>query len=106
MKHSILIVAGALALAGCGQAQKPAAENNTQAAPAAQTYSGTGKVTAVAGDQVTIAHGPIPAIGWPSMTMAYTAPAELAREAQVGSQVDFSFRKNGSGYQLTSLKKH
>jgi PBP1b-binding outer membrane lipoprotein LpoB len=45
MKHSILIVAGALALAGCGQAQKPAAENNTQAAPAAQTYSGTGRST-------------------------------------------------------------
>jgi Cu/Ag efflux protein CusF len=106
MNYSILIAAGALALTGCGQAQKPAAENNMQAAPAAQTYSGSGKVTAVAGDQVTIAHGPIPAIGWPSMTMAYTAPAELAREAQVGSQVDFSFQKNGSAYQLTSLKKH
>ena len=106
MKHSILIAAGALALAGCGQAQKPAAENNTQAAQPAQTYSGTGKITAVAGHQVTIAHGPIQGIGWPAMTMTFTVPADLTNEARVGSEVDFSFRQNGSAYQLTSLKKH
>lgn len=107
MKYSILIVGtGALALAGCGQAQKPTADNNTHAPSTTQNYSGTGKITAVAGGQVTIQHGPIQGIGWPAMTMTFTVPADLASEARVGSEVDFNFRQNGSAYQLTSLKKH
>ncbi|MES2119734.1 MAG: copper-binding protein [Pseudomonadota bacterium] len=105
MKRSISIAAAALALAGCGQAQKPATENNTQAGQPAQTYSGTGKISGVAGDQVTIQHGPIEGLGWPAMTMTFAVPANLASEAQVGNAVDFSFRQNGSAYQLTSLKK-
>lgn len=106
MNRSILIVtAGALALAGCGQAQKTGAEDNMQTAQSAQTYIGTGKITAVAADQVSIAHGPIQEIGWPAMTMTFTVPADLASEVQVGSEVDFSFRQNGSAYQLTSVRK-
>jgi Cu/Ag efflux protein CusF len=105
MKHMIWIAAGALALAGCGQAQKPAAESNTQAAPAAQTYSGTGKVTAIAGNQVTIQHGPIEGIGWPAMTMTFTAPDGMASSVKAGDEVSFSFRQEAGVYPLTSLQK-
>lgn len=94
--------AAALALGACGQQQS--SETNAPAAQS-QTYGGTGKVTAIAADQVTIAHGPIQGIGWPAMTMTFTAPQGLANGIQAGDAVDFSFRRQGSGYQLTSLRK-
>lgn len=104
MKHSIVVVAaGALALAGCGQAQKSGAENNGEQAEA-QAYSGTGQVTAVAGNQVTIDHGPIEGIGWPAMTRTFTAPGEMAAGVKAGDAVSFSFRHEGSAYILTSLQ--
>jgi Cu(I)/Ag(I) efflux system protein CusF len=107
MKYHFLAAAGAaLALAACGQQQKSETQGQAPALEAFQTYSGTGAITAVAGDQVSIKHGPIAGIGWPAMTMTFTAPADVAQGASVGEQVDFSFRKNGSAYQLTSLRKH
>jgi Cu(I)/Ag(I) efflux system protein CusF len=96
----------ALALAGCGQQQKSETQANAPATEADQTYSGSGAITAIAGDQVSIKHGPIAGIGWPAMTMTFTAPADVAHGASVGDRVDFSFRKNGTAYQLTSLRKH
>jgi Cu(I)/Ag(I) efflux system protein CusF len=104
--HTIFAAGAALALAACGQQQKSETQPNAPAAESSQTYSGTGAITAIAGDQVSIKHGPIAGIGWPAMTMTFTAPVDLARGASVGEQVDFSFRKNGSAYQLTSLRKH
>ena len=104
MKHMNWIAAGALVLAGCGQAQE-SAENNAQAAPAAQTYSGAGKVTAIAGNQVTIAHGPIQGIGWPAMTMTFTAPDGMATDVATGNEVSFSFRQADGAYTLTLLQK-
>jgi Cu/Ag efflux protein CusF len=107
MKYRMLIGAGAaLALAACGQQQKSQTEANAPAAEASQTYSGTGAITAIAGDQVSIRHGPIAGIGWPAMTMTFTAPPDVRQGANVGDEVDFSFRKNGSAYRLTSLRKH
>lgn len=106
--------AGALALAllvaACGAKQNSASDNQgMNGAPAAQPsneiYTGTGTVQSITGDQVTIAHGPIPDIGWPAMTMAYTAPPDLAGSVKVGAKVDFSFKKNGSAYVLTSVKQ-
>ena len=107
MKYSIVATAGAaLALAGCGQQQKSQTPANAPAAETAQTYRGQAKVTAVAGDQVTIAHGPIAGIGWPAMTMTFTAPAGMSNGVRSGDQVSFAFRQQGSAYVLTSLQKH
>jgi Cu(I)/Ag(I) efflux system periplasmic protein CusF len=94
----------ALALSACGQGNE-AAQGNA-AATAVETYSGTGKVTAVAGDEVTIAHGPIAGIGWPAMSMTFRAatPA-MAGAVKPGDAVSFQFRKDGSAYALTSLTK-
>lgn len=100
----------ALVLAACGEKQNPAPENQTGASAGPQTsetsqvYSGTGTVQSVSGDQVAIAHGPIQGIGWPAMTMTFTAPPDIAPNVKVGSKVDFSFRKEGSAYVLTSVK--
>ena len=107
MKFYTLVAAGAvLAIAACGQQQTSNSEVNAASPEATQTYSGTGTITASAGDQVSIKHGPIAGIGWPAMTMTFTAPADVRKGVSVGEQVDFSFRKNGSAYQLTSLHKH
>jgi Cu(I)/Ag(I) efflux system protein CusF len=107
MKYHILVTAGAaLALAACGQQQTSNSQANAASPEATQTYSGTGTITVIAGDQVSIKHGPIAGIGWPAMTMTFTAPADVAQGANVSEQVDFSFRQNGSAYQLTSLRKH
>lgn len=104
--RKLLAAGGALALAACSQQQK--SESTTLTAPAsesAQTYSGTGKVTAIAGNQVSIAHGPIAGIGWPAMTMTFTVSAGVPVTVGVGDQVAFSFRQEGAAFPLTSLKK-
>jgi Cu/Ag efflux protein CusF len=106
--RTLLTGLGTLAIAACGQPQGATPEANldagAQAAEGGQTYSGTGKVTAVAGDQVTISHGPIEGLGWPAMTMGFTAPEGIAGGVQAGSNVSFSFRQQGGAYALTSLE--
>lgn len=107
-------LAGALALAlliaACGTKENPASANgaaaagSSAAATAKAVYSGTGTVQSVTGDQVAIAHGPISGIGWPAMTMTFTAPGGTANGIKVGDKVDFSFRQTGSAYVLTSVK--
>ena len=100
----------ALLLAACGEKQNTAPENQTATtgapAPAAtdKVYSGTGTVKSITGDQVAIAHGPIAGIGWPAMTMTFTAPTNMVGGVKVGDKVDFSFRQDGSAYVLTSVK--
>ena len=102
----------ALLIAACGERQN--ATDNREAVPdgpqtqgshpVAAVYSGTGTVKSIAGDQVAIAHGPIKGIGWPAMTMTFTAPGDTAAGVKVGDRVDFSFRKNGGAYVLTLAK--
>jgi len=99
----------ALALTACGQQRAADSEANapaaTEQAQSAETYSGTGKVTAIAGDQVTIDHGPIEGIGWPAMTMSFSAPPEMSVGVEVGSEVSFAFRQDGGTYVLTRLER-
>ena len=106
--------AGALALAlllvACDkeQAAAPEAQGAARGGPAsnsvAEVYSGTGTIQSISGDKVTIAHGPIEGIGWPAMTMTFTAPPGMAEGVKAGSQVDFSFRQVGGAFVLTSLR--
>jgi len=98
-----------LALTACGQAQESTREASTQSGvesrDAGQTYTGAGKATAIAGDRVSIEHGPIEGIGWPAMTMSFTAPAGVVEGVEAGSDVAFAFKQQGSAYVLTSLQK-
>lgn len=104
-------VALSLLLAACGK-QDATLENrqgpNTTpaASQAGETYSAAGEVTAIAGDQVTIAHGAVPDAGWPAMTMTFAAErAELLAGLRPGDQVEFAFRKKGGGAVVTSISK-
>ena len=101
-----------LVLAACDEKQNNRLENRQgpTAGPATSqagdVYSGTGQVTAIAGDQITISHGPIQGIGWPAMTMTFRAGSpDIAQGVTAGDQVSFSFRQDGSAYTLTSLSR-
>jgi Cu(I)/Ag(I) efflux system membrane fusion protein len=75
-------------------------------APAAgQTYETTGKVEQIAPTGMTFSHQPIPALGWPAMTMSFNKPAPDAfAGVKVGDTVHFVFRQSGDGYQLTKVE--
>ena len=79
------------------------------AAPAAapQLHQGTGRIEAVAGDAITLSHGPIPSIKWPSMTMDFKPPAAAGRlpaGLKAGDPVGFEFFMDKDGTaQLTRL---
>lgn len=109
MKTHIMLAIAAAALGACGQSREPENDANVpsanQQSQAADTYSATGTVTAVSGDQVTIDHGPIEEIGWPAMTMDFTATGDVAQGVEAGSEVSFEFRQDGGTYVLTSLEQ-
>jgi membrane fusion protein, copper/silver efflux system len=55
-------------------------------------HQGEGRVDAMDKDAVTLTHGPIPSIGWGSMTMAFKPrPDGLPRNVSVGDRVQFEF---------------
>jgi len=68
-------------------------------APPAQAVSASGEVKAIDPDthKVTIAHGAIPALNWPAMTMRFTiTPQTRLGAVKPGDQVDFTFIQQGN----------
>ncbi|CAB3755597.1 efflux RND transporter periplasmic adaptor subunit [Paraburkholderia solisilvae] len=75
------------------------------AAAAPQTYETTGKVEQVTPNDITFSHQPVPALGWPAMTMSFDKPAPTAfAGVKVGDTVHFVFKPSGDGYQLTKVE--
>ena len=80
-------------------------------APAAvttpSTFSAEGKVESVAADSITLSHGPVPALKWPSMTMDFgKADPKAFADVKPGDTVRFEFRKGGPvGYELTTMQR-
>jgi len=67
---------------------------------------GSGVVTAIdlKAAKVTIQHGPIAALGWPAMTMAFAAvPPALLKTIKAGQRVDFAIRMRGSVAEVTAI---
>jgi len=69
---------------------------------------GTGTVTAVnaAQHRIGVQHEPIPAIGWPAMSMEFAvAPSVNLQAIQPGARVNFSIEKGADGmYVIQSLQ--
>jgi Cu(I)/Ag(I) efflux system protein CusF len=99
----IAVIAATLAAVAACNRQEPS-NNRTEGEHPGQVYSGTGTVQSISGNQLAIAHGPIAGIGWPAMTMTFTAPNGMAAGVKVSNRVNFSFRRDGSAYALTSIK--
>ena len=65
----------------------------------------TGRVEQVTQDSVTLSHGPVPAIGWPAMTMAFRADPMLLRGVKAGDQVSFAFDQPPAGPTVRRIAK-
>lgn len=120
MKYALILTAGmALGLAACNQPQEtpvareePAAEASGAATmpmtadAGAQTGTGTGVITAVDADAgtVTVEHGPIPGVGWPAMTMRFTASPAVMGAASPGERIAFDVSVRDGVNEITAIR--
>lgn len=120
MRHSLILPAVlVLGLVACNQPQDtPAAtEAPTTAAAdmanmpmasdaAAQTGTGTGVVTAIDADAgtITVEHGPIPAVGWPEMTMRFTGSPAILAAARSGDRIEFDLVVRDGVNEITAIR--
>lgn len=119
MKACNTIIAGAIAafLAGPASAQTVTSDRSkpqgggmhpmSMMSPAERDVSGTGTVKKVdaAKRTVSLRHGPIPAIGWPAMTMDFTVAPEVdLGSVKAGQSVAFTLAEAGGNYTVTSIE--
>ena len=69
-------------------------------------HVGEGKVESINADAITISHGPIASLQWPSMTMGFGKPEPHAfADIKPGDRVRFEFKEGGpSGYALVKVQ--
>ena len=67
----------------------------------------TGKVVQIdaARSRITIAHHPVPALGWPAMTMTFKSSAQKLQGIEAGDQVDFAFYVRRDGAVIERIHK-
>ena len=72
---------------------------------AGEVHKGTGVVTKVEKEKVTIKHEPIASLNWPTMTMAFTVKdkAMLGKVAK-DKTVEFEFVQQGQQFVITSIE--
>ena len=97
-----------------GSMSPPAsASSSPSTSPSAAVPSATvlhtaqGKVESVAPDGITISHGPVATLKWPSMTMGFAKAAPDAfSDILPGQTVRFEFKEGGpTGYELVSVQR-
>ncbi|WP_442110825.1 copper-binding protein [Pseudomonas sp. NUPR-001] len=79
-------------------------KQESKQAPVASA-EGTIKAIDPAKHTVTLAHGAVPAVQWPPMTMAFSVAEEQLTGLNVGDHVSFSFRLEGGKATIVSIKK-
>ena len=99
----------ALAGEGQGRPRTAAASGEMQMAHAGHGHAqSTGTVNSVdaSGHKINLTHGPIPALGWPGMTMDFAvAPAVDLRTLKPGTRIDFTIEQGDGGtYEIQSVK--
>lgn len=69
-------------------------------------HTATGTITKLGERSVTLRHGPIPALDWPAMTMAFATegPAQ-ARGLKPGDEVTFTFMQQETGPRIVSIRR-
>ena len=78
-----------------------------QPASAAPTAKASGTIKAIDAGKgiVTLAHGPVPTLKWPPMTMGFAATPEQLKGLKVGDQVNFEFQSQGMTARIVSIRK-
>ena len=102
MKKTLLIAA----LVSAGLAAPAVAHPGEAHAQVPQTAEGEGVVRSIDtnANTVTIAHGPIAALGWPAMTMAFHVRApEMLNGVTVGARVHFDLMNDNGQPAVSAL---
>lgn len=83
----------------------PAAKPQVHEPGAAAVHTATGKVEKVTSEALTLSHGPVASLDWPSMTMDFAKPHPGAfADVRVGQEVEFTFSESAKGgYVLVSV---
>ncbi|MNQ81927.1 Cation efflux system protein CusF precursor [compost metagenome] len=79
-------------------------KQETKQAPVAIS-DGTIKAIDTTKHTVTIAHGAVPAVQWPPMTMAFSVTEDQLTGLTAGDRVTFSFQLEGNKATIVSIKK-
>jgi Cu(I)/Ag(I) efflux system membrane fusion protein len=92
---------------GTGTAMGRPMSPDTTPAPAVKSTLAetTGRVEQVTQNSITLSHGPVPAIGWPAMTMTFRADPMLLRGLELGDQVSFAFDQPPAGPTVRRIVK-
>ena len=72
-----------------------------------QSAKATGTVRKIKqnGGSVTIAHGAVPELEWPPMTMDFKATSEQLQGLKEGDEIEFEFTSEGMNSIITSIKQ-
>jgi Cu(I)/Ag(I) efflux system membrane fusion protein len=87
-------------LEGSGGAEHAQEEQaGHDAAPASGVHRAEGKIERIdASGEVTLAHGPVPTLKWPSMTMGFVMQDKTAlSKFETGQSVRFEFKEGADG---------
>lgn len=77
-----------------------------KAKPGAALYETVGKIEQITATSVMLSHEPVPAIGWPAMTMTFQLPdAGVARGLKTGDRVRFGFDQPPAGPTIRHMAK-
>jgi Cu(I)/Ag(I) efflux system protein CusF len=112
LQYALLVLIGSTAMPASSQgmgSMKPMAGMTPkgQGAAAPKTGHGIGVITALdpKANKLTIKHGPIPAVGWPAMSMTFTAtPPSLLKGLKRGQKIAFDVKPKGSAAEVTAVK--
>ncbi len=115
MKTTHFLLAGLMAAAPLSACSAPSDQVNPTASPTAtptpaptmaKHASATGTIEAIdpAARTITIAHGPVPELAWPAMTMTFQAPDVALADFKPGDQVAFELSASGMTATVTALK--
>ena len=90
--------------------ESPTAPTPPMASPspakASAVYKSVGRVEQISPASVTLSHQPVPAIGWPAMTMTFKlADPVLAQGVKVGDRVAFAFDQPPTGPTVRRMSK-
>ena len=83
-----------------------APQASTTTKPLTRLYETTGRIEAIRPGSVTLSHQPVPAIGWPAMTMTFrVADPKLVLGFRKGEMVRFGFDQPPEGPTLRRMMR-